>query len=237
MVMNTIDVEILLFFNGFARKIWSLDYLMVFLSENHLLKGGVLAIILWAFWFQRHSENPFLRQQVISTIVSSFFALFLARALALTLPFRLRPLHDPLLDFKLPYTMSPRMLESWSAFPSDHAVLFMAMAAGIFFISRRVGTAALVYVVFAICLPRIYLGLHYPTDILGGAGLGVVIARLFHIERIRNWLASPALRWLQKSPASFYAFAFFLTYQLADMFDDVRHLGNFLYTLARVMFT
>ena len=38
------------------------------------------------------------------------------------------------------------------------------------------GLAAVLYVVFFICLPRLYLGLHYPTDLLAGGGVGIALA-------------------------------------------------------------
>jgi hypothetical protein len=43
-------------------------------------------------------------------------------------------------------------------FPSDHAVMFSALAVGLCFVSLRLGLFATLYVVCAICFPRAYLG-------------------------------------------------------------------------------
>jgi hypothetical protein len=65
-------------------------------------------------------------------------------------------------------------------------VLFFAMAAGIFIASRRAGWFALVYVSAFICLPRMYLGEHYATDILTGAAIGIIPVCLANLPRIRQ---------------------------------------------------
>lgn len=225
--MNYFDSLIISFFNRFAQVSPTVDRLILLISENDLLKGGILIAALWWLWFRKDEQDQAVRERVISTIVSGFIALFVARALALTLPFRLRPLHNSDLNFLLPYGMKPTTMESWSSFPSDHGVLFFALATGIFLISRTMGALALVYVLVAIGLPRIYLGLHYPTDILAGAGIGIGIAWLLNIEKIRRLVAQPAMRWLQKAPGSFYACFFLLSYEIASMFDHVRVMGLF----------
>jgi membrane-associated phospholipid phosphatase len=59
-------------------------------------------------------------------------------------------------------------------FPSDHAVMAGAAAAGLFFVSRALGwvtSAAAVVMAFA----RVYVGVHYPQDVLAGLALGAVV--------------------------------------------------------------
>ena len=77
----------------------------------------------------------------------------------------------------------------WSAFPSDHAVMYSALAVGLCFVSLRLGLFATVYVVCAICFPRAYLGYHYPTDLLVGAVIGALCAYGFNLPAARRWLA------------------------------------------------
>jgi hypothetical protein len=61
------------------------------------------------------------------------------------------------------------LLSGWSSFPSDHACLFFALATGLCLISPVIGGLALLHASLIVSLPRIYLGLHYPTDVLAGA--------------------------------------------------------------------
>ena len=76
----------------------------------------------------------------------------------------------------MPYGMSTERLYGWSSFPSDHAILFMALAVAIFLASRRFGWLALTYTTLCIIGPRVYLGWHWPTDVLAGALLGAAFA-------------------------------------------------------------
>lgn len=62
------------------------------------------------------------------------------------------------------------------SFPSDHATLAYALAASLFFFGeKKWGTTALV-MAFFVSFGRVYVGVHFPFDVLGGAILGVCSA-------------------------------------------------------------
>jgi membrane-associated phospholipid phosphatase len=64
------------------------------------------------------------------------------------------------------------------SFPSAHATSSLAAAVAM----GRVAPATripLYGLAVAICLTRPYLGMHHPSDVLGGAALGIVIGRLW----------------------------------------------------------
>jgi membrane-associated phospholipid phosphatase len=73
----------------------------------------------------------------------------------------------------LPALMSTR---SQRSFPSAHAASSFAAA---HVLSRRFPRVPVYAVASAMALSRPYLGVHYPSDVLGGAVLGSVIARQF----------------------------------------------------------
>jgi undecaprenyl-diphosphatase len=118
------------------------------------------------------------------------------------------------------------MLRTWSAFPSDHAMMWCAVATGIFLASRRLGVAAIVYTVVLIGLPRIYLGLHHPTDVLAGLALGALICVLLNRAVIRQRIAAPVLNWSAKHQAAFHVAIFLLSFELASQFDEIRLLSE-----------
>jgi undecaprenyl-diphosphatase len=220
--MNTFDFAIIHFLNGFAHRSLAFDALTVLLSSNFLLDGGILVALFWWVWIEpgeKHVEN---REYLLFGFFASIFALCVARTLALTLPFRIRPFESPDLHFRLPYKMNPEILIGWSSFPSDHAVLFFCLAASLWIVSKRVGTVAFWYTVFVICLTRIYLGIHYPTDIIAGAVLGIGIAFLSKASWLRKGVTRPALYWQDHHPGSFSAFMFVCSFELAEQFSSVR---------------
>ncbi|PKN37715.1 MAG: hypothetical protein CVU62_08300 [Deltaproteobacteria bacterium HGW-Deltaproteobacteria-2] len=253
MTMNYFDESIINALNGFSRVSEAFDYFMALLISNYLVKGGILMTILWWFWFwdkndkkqnqplrelkgkkqnqpvrecKEEKQNKLLRERIVLTLVACLIAIFLGRFLAYVLPFRLRPLQG-MVNFIAPYGIDPNAFGSWSSFPSDHAVLFFALATGIFLISRMTGTLVTIYILLIICFPRVYCGLHYPTDIFAGALVGVGIGWLVITTKISKYISQPAILWLSKEPRSFYACFFLLTYQIATMFDPVREIGTF----------
>lgn len=59
------------------------------------------------------------------------------------------------------------------AFPSGHATAAFAIAFGLFLWNRRIGIVALILATI-VSVGRVAVGVHYPTDVLGGAVLGSV---------------------------------------------------------------
>ncbi|MFT4106560.1 MAG: phosphatase PAP2 family protein [Lacrimispora sp.] len=65
------------------------------------------------------------------------------------------------------------------SFPSGHTLASFEGAVSIWFYNRKWGALALVLAAL-IAFSRMYLFVHFPTDILGGLVLGTVIAFLVH---------------------------------------------------------
>lgn len=75
-------------------------------------------------------------------------------------------------------TLVPRTTDV--SFPSDHAVMAGASAAGLLLVSRRLGLlcAALALVMAA---DRVYVGAHWPLDVVAGLAFGVVVSLLGYL--------------------------------------------------------
>jgi undecaprenyl-diphosphatase len=220
--MNFFDLGAIHFFNQFSQHSWLFDRTLVFISGNNLFKSGVLITLIWWLWFKNDEQQSHARERIIATVCGCFAAMLSARILSLFLPFRLRPLHAPDINFILPLGMDNKILDGWSSFPSDHAVFFFTLATGLLFISRRVGLFAFIFTSLFIALPRIYLGLHYPTDIICGALIGILFGWAGNRDMVTNAISKPILHWTYAKPDLFYALFFFITYQMADMFDSSR---------------
>ncbi len=104
-----------------------------------------------------------------------------------------------------PYTALPHILvlaqrSSDPAFPSDHAVLAGAVAAGVMLVTRRLLAWITVLAALALAFTRVYIGAHYPHDVAAGLLLGAVITLVGWwalrgvLTRLMAWLAGTRLR-------------------------------------------
>lgn len=220
-----LDHRIFSAINSFAGSNAVLDRLVTLIAHNYLLKGLVTGVLFWGLWFASGESQQRRREQLSAMLVIACLSIFVGRFLASTLPFRLRPLHTPDLAFNLPIGAPALEMVNWSSFPSDHAVLYSALAAGFFMINRTVGIIVFIHAVILIMLPRAFLGFHFPGDLLAGAAVGIgmtavlmkPIAALFSRLRILEF----ERRW----PQVFYPAVFFVTFQFASMFDSVRYFA------------
>ncbi|MBK8945688.1 MAG: phosphatase PAP2 family protein [Ignavibacteriae bacterium] len=224
--MLMLDLIIIEYLNQFSQQSLFFDKFIVFLSNNNLLKGGILSFAIWWAWFFNRNSNFGNRILVISNLVGSFIAMATARILAVILPFRHRPIHDDELSFEVPHGMNAFLLEGWSSMPSDHAVLYFTLASGLFFISRIVGFFAIIYTAIIISFPRIYLGLHYPSDIFVGAIIGIAFSYISYKYFVNSKFVKKIFQLSLIKPYIFYPILFLFTYQIADLFDGIRAIGN-----------
>lgn len=99
-----------------------------------------------------------------------------------------------------PFTTHPGVHEvikhaPGQSFPSDHATAAFAIAlAALVFISRRWGLALLI-VASLIAFARVYVGVHYPGDVLGSLaiallGVGVALAATPVLRRVSSRVAA-----------------------------------------------
>lgn len=227
--MNLFDTSILHYLINASQNAPSLNSLMATIVDNVLLKGGVVVSMLWYLWFRKSDKVNLDRQRIIISLMSCIVAIFVGRLLARVLPFRLRPLVDPTLAQFYHNKSMADTFDMVSSFPSDHAVMFFALATGIFLISKRIGLFSYLYVFFVICFPRIYLGLHYPTDILTGAVVGVVTALILASPKMWHPVTSKVLQMSNKYTGLFYAFFFLISFEIGTMFESLRSIVHFLF--------
>ena len=83
------------------------------------------------------------------------------------------------------------------SFPSDHATVVGAVAGGLWFVDRRLGrTVAALALLMAFA--RVYVGAHYPGDVIAGLVLGGGTAML--VRTIAPRVFVPLLERLRDTP-------------------------------------
>lgn len=118
--------------------------------------GAVLAVLWRRPWF--------FVALVAATLAADWLSLLLRQLIGRDRPPLVYPDPRPLVG--VPHS---------GAFPSGHAAAAFAAATVIAFASRRL--AVPVYVLAAlVAWSRVYVGVHWPLDVLGGAVLGVLVA-------------------------------------------------------------
>lgn len=66
-----------------------------------------------------------------------------------------------------------------SAFPSGHAALFFAISTIVYYYNKKIGVLFFLSSIL-IVIARVFSGIHWPTDILAGAVIGIFSGWLMH---------------------------------------------------------
>lgn len=230
-----IDNAIIAYLGQFAQISPAFDRMIMHLLGNELAKGGIVIAAMWWVWFAPAVEPWQRRVAVARALIAGIIAAGLSQAIQISLPGRLRPMNGAS-EFVPPVGLGAdaiHWMRGWSSFPSDHAALFFALAVGLILADRRFGIFALAWSFVIICLPRIYLGFHYPSDIVAGALLGASIAIVV------STLPAPDKRQLrsivERRPAPFYSLAFLLCFELGQLFQNARSFASQLVQSGRLL--
>jgi len=218
--MNGFDLAGINLVNGIVGRWPEFDRFIAFLTWQNILKGGVFATLMFWAWF---SQRPRAREVVVASACAGLAAVAIARILAAVLPFRVRPIFNPALRIHRIEGLNTGTLIHWSAFPSDHAALFLALATGLGFISLPLGIASGIYATAFILFPRFYAGIHHATDLIAGGVLGVSLALFACWQPLRDRLARPMLALEKWKPALFYAAMFVVCFEIAELFEGFRN--------------
>ncbi|MFE2824922.1 phosphatase PAP2 family protein [Streptomyces sp. NPDC059271] len=187
------DVDLLYDINGLAKDAphW-FDRGMEFVGEWGLLLAMVL-LVLGCWWTVRRRGGTDAASSVAALVWAPLAA---GIAVLVNVPIRgfvERP--RPFVDHQgLDVLIGGKTDFS---FVSDHATLTMAMGVGLFVANRKFGLAGIgLALLEGFC--RVYMGVHYPTDVIGGFALGTAVALL--LSPLAMALLTPVMKAVERSP-------------------------------------
>lgn len=183
--IKAFDVQLFFLINGLAGRFPPLDSLMVAIVNDYLMPVG-LSLVLLSLWFE--GASPTQREKHQRGVLAAALAVGLANLLVALLNdvyFRPRPFaaYEVNLLFYRPTD---------SSFPSNPAAVAFSTALGAWWANRKVGLFLLAAAAL-FSLARIYVGVTYPMDVVGGVVVAVAAVCLALVilrvtEPVPTWL-------------------------------------------------
>ncbi len=180
--MNEFEIKIL----NFIQDVFSCDFLDFFFKYiTKLADKGIfwiiLAVVLLFFKKTRKTGFCLAAALIIGEILGNQI---LKRIFERPRPYTVNPDFTPIIT----------KLKSFS-FPSGHTRCSFECAIAIFLNNKKWGTAALI-LAGVIGFSRLYLYMHYPTDVLAGAILGIIdgFLAVFIVKKITDAINNRKLK-------------------------------------------
>jgi undecaprenyl-diphosphatase len=214
-----LDVSIFRALNDFCGWSPTLDRIVVHLG---VLKGTLFMGTVGVLWYWPDKEMSRRRETLLIMILAVALSLVVNRVTSTLLPFRERPMYS--IGANAPTFEWHADLEHWSSFPSDNATYLFAIAASLWLISGWWGLFFGIFAAFA-ALARVYLGIHYPSDIVVGALIGIATSLAVNREPVRKLIAAPILALEKRYPPYFYGLFFLTLAELSGGFPNTRRMG------------
>jgi undecaprenyl-diphosphatase len=163
------DTSVFLWINGLAGRVALFDEFFKGIANDYFAIITACLVLVW-MWFatrdieQREKNQRTVMMAMISIGIVSGLMLLCNHYYFRTRPFDNLPAGSVHLLFYKPTD---------SSFPSNIAAVLFAIAVAVSIKNRKYGAWLLALAALS-SFGRVYVGVHYPLDILGGAALGTV---------------------------------------------------------------
>lgn len=168
--VNPFDEKVYHAINGLAGHSHLLDTIMIFFAKG---APEIYAVLFILAWFLLPKEDIRKRHTLVVSVVSGVVGLIINVIIA-HVWFRPRP-----------FTVFPKgsytQLVPHSAdasFPSDHVSGSFGFAAATWGRSNKIISYLFTIVAIIVMFARVFIGVHYPTDVLGGLVVGIISSQI-----------------------------------------------------------
>ena len=177
------DVSITQLINNLSGQNNVADQMFIAITKYGVPLMVLAVMVQW--WGKRPRET--LRQTTIMAGLSFLLGLLIAQIILLFVH-RIRPY-----DAGVSHLIIDRTVD-WS-FPSDHAIASLSIAFAFWLNGFRKHALTFFCAAALVCFSRIYVGMHYVSDILGGAGVALLAASLVNKfyprgSKLDRWMVS-----------------------------------------------
>src|SRR5271157_644768 len=196
------------------------DDFFQYLISNPLVSTCIPAAFFYVFWAKQDEQQAFRRRWLLNVLVAFTFAVLITLIVRPWIAWP-APLLNPAFQ-----PLYPRYLwgtGSRNCFPSHSTLAYFTIAAGFWPLNRSVSVGLSALMLAVVSLPRLYVGGHYPIDVLFSCVLGVLVLGVVWRWPIPDAISS----WLIESPAraSLRDCVFFLwVFELGEGFRGMEFL-------------
>lgn len=173
--MNLQDINIHAFrmINDLGKEFTFLNFPMVVIANYFVV---LLALIIILYWFTKSKKNKIM-------ILSAAVAFILAEIIG-DLAGKLHQNHQPFAELANVNQLIEKAVDN--SFPSDHTILFFSFCVT-FWLFKRGWSFLWILLACLVGISRIWVGVHYPFDVLVGAMISIFTAWIAYriVPRLR----------------------------------------------------
>ncbi|MBF0750382.1 undecaprenyl-diphosphatase [Mammaliicoccus lentus] len=164
MNLSEINIELFRMFNDLGKEVMFLNPIMIFFAKymKYFLLFGIIM-----YWFTRKRENRIM-------IISSIFAFVVAEVFG-AIAGAIHSNNQPFAELSNVNQLIGHAIDN--SFPSDHAIEFFSICITFLLFKKNLRYVWLAIAIL-VSISRVWVGVHYPADILVGAILGIIGAAL-----------------------------------------------------------
>lgn len=164
--MNEININLFRMINDIGKQQTYLNPALVFIAEYMVF---ILAFAVIIFWFTRINKN---RIMVICGTITFVFAEIIGKVAG-----KIHSNNQPFAELSNVNKLIEKAVDN--SFPSDHTILFFSFCVTFCLFSKKWGYIWVV-LAFLVGISRVWVGVHYPADVIVGAFISTVSALIVY---------------------------------------------------------